>query len=119
MWRLLYHRDFFHARICVYCFFVAYAFALFFLDPFSYECSDANPCLGCGFRTGVMLLLQGRVAEGLESNVFVAPAMLAAVLALCDVLMGARWRYVCSVRFKGPSRHVVWSSHRIRKSTGP
>lgn len=90
MRHLLYHRDFFHARICIYCFFVAYAFVLFFLDPFSYECSDANPCLGCGFRTGVMLLLQGRVVEGLESNIFVMPAMMAALLALLDIFAGRR-----------------------------
>ena len=90
MRQLLYHRDFFHARICAYCFFAVYTFVLFFLDPFSYECSDANPCLGCGFRAGVMLLLQGRAVEGLESNVFVGPAMMAVPLALLDVFVGRR-----------------------------
>ena len=62
---------------------------MMFADPFSYACSPANPCIGCGFRTGVWLLLSGNIAEGLSSNIFVGPAVAFLFLALNDLIIGA------------------------------
>ena len=92
MLRLLYSRDFLRARIDAYAVVAAYAAVMMLADPFEYTCSDANPCLGCGFRTGVWLLLGGHVREGLASNPLVAPAAVAALVAAIDLLVGATRR---------------------------
>ena len=92
MLRLLYSRDFLRARIDAYAVVAAYAAVMMLADPFEYACSAANPCLGCGFRTGVWLLLGGHVQEGLASNPLVAPAAVAALVAAIDFLVGVtRW----------------------------
>ena len=89
MLRFLYSRDFFRARVDAYAVVAAYAAGMMLADPFEYACSAANPCLGCGFRTGVWLLLRGHVQEGLASNPLVAPAAVAALVAAIDLLVGA------------------------------
>jgi hypothetical protein len=90
--RVLYNRDFFRARITAYAVITVYVILLMFFDPFEYACSDANPCLGCGFRTGIWLLLEGHIQEGLSSNSLVAPAAVAALVTVIDLLIGAtRW----------------------------
>ena len=88
MLRLLYSRDFLRARIDAYVVVAVYAAVMMLADPFEYVCSAANPCLGCGFRTGVWLLLGGHVREGLASNPLVAPAAVAALVAAIDLLVG-------------------------------
>lgn len=90
--RVIYSRDFFHARASAYAIIAAYFTVMMFFDPLEYACSEVNPCLGCGFRTGIWLLLGGYVAEGFASNPLVAPAVAAALLAILDLLLGAvRW----------------------------
>ena len=87
--RFLYSRDFLRARIDAYVVVTVHAAVMMLADPFEYACSAANPCLGCGFRTGVWLLLGGHVQEGLASNPLVAPAAVAALVAAIDLLVGA------------------------------
>lgn len=91
MLHLLYSRDFFRARIDVYALIAAYSVVMMYFDPFEYVCSDANPCLGCGFRAGVRLLLDGNIAEGLVSNPLIAPAIVVAFLAVLDLLLAATY----------------------------
>lgn len=85
---LLYRRDFFQARSVAYALITVYAAVMMFADPFSYACSPTNPCIGCGFRAGVWLLLSGNIAEGLSSNIFVGPAVAFLVLAIIDLFVG-------------------------------
>ena len=89
---LLYSRDFLRARIDAYVVVAAYAAVMMLDDPFEYVCSAANPCLGCGFRMGVWLLLGGHVQEGLASNPLVAPAAVATLVAAIDLLVGVARR---------------------------
>lgn len=85
---LLYKRVFFRARVEVYAVIAGYIALMMLADPFSYRCSSADPCIGCGFRAGVRLLLSGNIAEGISSNMFVGPMMVFAGLMLLDLLVG-------------------------------
>ena len=87
--RLLYSRDFFRARVDAYALVAAYSVVMMYFDPFEYTCSDANPCLGCGFRAGIQLLLDGHLAEGLARNPLIAPVIAVAFLAVLDLLVAA------------------------------
>lgn len=89
--RLLYSRGFFRARVDAYALVAVYSVVMMYFDPFEYACSDANPCLGCGFRAGVRLLLAGNIAEGLASNPLIAPAIVVAFLAVLDLLFAAAY----------------------------
>ena len=92
MLRALYSRDFFRARIDAYAIVAVYAAVMMLADPFEYACSDANPCFGCGFRTGIWLLIGGHIQEGISNNPLVAPAAIAALVAVIDLLIGVtRW----------------------------
>lgn len=92
MLRVIYGHDFFHARASAYAIIAAYSIVMMLFDPLEYACSEVNPCLGCGFRTGIWLLLGGHVAEGFASNPLVVPAVAAVLLAILDLLLGTvRW----------------------------
>ena len=88
MRKIIYNRDFFHARATTYAIVAAYIAFMMLFDPLEYACSEANPCLGCGFRTGIWLILAGNITEGFASNPLVAPALIAFTLACLDLLIG-------------------------------
>jgi hypothetical protein len=86
---IIYNRDFFHARATTYAVVAAYIAFIMLFDPFEYACSEDNPCPGCGFRTGIWLILAGNITKGFASNPLVAPALIAFALACLDLLVGA------------------------------
>lgn len=47
---------------------------------------SGEPCLGCGFRTAVRLLLQGDIAGSVISNQLILPAVVFTCFALIDTL---------------------------------
>lgn len=62
-------------------------FMFMMVAPVHYACSTSGePCLGCGFRTAVRLLLQGDIAGSVISNQLIIPAVVFTCFALIDTL---------------------------------
>lgn len=81
---ILKNPDFAKARLITYAVLTIYILAMALFDPFRYSCSPENPCPGCGFRTGLWLILRGQITEGLQANFFVGPFLIFAIPSVFD-----------------------------------
>ena len=72
------------ARMTVYLATLALGAIMLVADPFTYLCNQpGHHCIGCGVKTGIVLLLQGNIQAAMRSN----PLVLA--LAACTILAAA------------------------------
>jgi hypothetical protein len=80
----IYGREFSDARLVAYV--VAYGMlALSFILPIHYACAEGSPCLGCGFREGLSLLVSFDLSAAFAASPLVLPALTVTALALADV----------------------------------
>lgn len=68
------------ARLTVYLATLALGAIMLVADPFTYVCNEpGRHCIGCGVKTGIVLLLHGNIQAAIKSN----PLVL--VLAACTI----------------------------------
>ena len=68
------------ARLTVYLATLVLGAVMLTADPFTYPCNQpGHQCIGCGVKTGIVLLLHGNIQAAIKSN----PLVL--ILAACTI----------------------------------
>jgi len=79
---------FFAARVIVYLLSAFLLLIMLIADPFAdrYICNQPGiECPGCGFKTGLWLLLNGRIQQAISTNALVLPAIAFSLIAVIDL----------------------------------
>ena len=73
------------ARMTVYLTTLALGTIMLTADPFTYLCNQpGRHCIGCGVKTGIVLLLHGNIQAAIRSNPLVLILAAAAIAATID-----------------------------------
>ena len=73
------------ARLTVYLATLMLGAIMLIADPFTYVCNEpGHHCMGCGVKTGIVLLLHGNIQAAIKSNPLVLILAACAIAAVID-----------------------------------